>query len=393
MIFQALDNKRDCRGIFLNNQVYEDPPEGLTATWAYTPNLPLNVEYANLYCNGKSLLEVCPEFLSEEWAAVNSRLRAYLNSFIGAKINLNEHCFYDLVPQNFLYKYYTLKSAITEHVLKTYKRPTNYEFLLALTKILEEIKQQKLNIKKGNLKNYFSNNQTRNFLKKISVAGSHIRYNARGTKTGRLTTEKESFPILTLKKEYRVCLEPNNDLFVEFDFNAAELRVLLALSGLEQPKEDIHEWNAKNVFGNLVTRSEAKERIFAWLYNPESKDYLANRAYDREKVLQKYWNGELVQTIYDRKIKADEHHALNYIIQSTTADLFLRQMIKVHEFLKNKKSKIAFSIHDSLILDMDKEDKNLINAITDIFADTDLGRLKVNLSLGKNFGRMKQICI
>jgi len=393
MIFQTLDNKIECRGVFLDNKVYSEPPKGLTATWSYSPNLPLDVEYANLYCHGKTISEVCPEGLRSEWENASFRLKAYLNSFIHAKINLNEHCFYDLVPQNFLYEYYSIKTAITEHVLQTYKKPDNYEFLLGLTRTIKDIGQQKLKIKRQNLKGRMSESKTRNFLKKIGTSEPYIKYNIRGTKTGRLTTVKDSFPILTLSKEHRACLEPNNDLFVEFDFNAAELRVLLALSGLEQPTEDIHEWNAKNVFRGLQNRKESKERIFAWLYNPESKDYLANRAYDRDSVLQKYWDGKNVCTIYDRKIQADRHHALNYIIQSTTADLFLRQMVKIHKFLEDKRSSVAFSIHDSLVLDFAQSEKDLIGEISNIFANTDLGKFKVNLSLGKNFGRMKRVCM
>ena len=139
--------------------------------------------------------------------------------------------------------------------------------------------------------------------------------------------------------------------FLEFDYNAAELRVMLGLLGKEQPKEDLHEWNLKNVYKGIGTREKAKERIFAWLYNPESQDYLSNKAYDREEILTKYWNGTHVKTCFNREIEADKHHALNYVIQSTAADLFLRQMTEVWKLLKDKKSYIAFCMHDSLVID------------------------------------------
>jgi DNA polymerase I-like protein with 3'-5' exonuclease and polymerase domains len=226
---------------------------------------------------------------------------------------------------------------------------------------------------------------------KILGVEPYIKYDIFGTKTGRLTTKKNSFPILTLAKEYRSVMKPKNDRFVEFDFNAAELRTLLALSGKKQPKEDIHEWNVKNVYRGLVSRKEAKQKIFAWLYNPESKDYLSDRIYDRGLVIKKYFDGAQVSTFFNRTIPADEHHALNYIIQSTTSDLFLRRMIEVHNFLRDKKSFISFCLHDSLVIDFAEEEKHLISEIKQIFSETDLGRFVVNISVGKNFGEMKRI--
>ena len=151
------------------------------------------------------------------------------------------------------------------------------------------------------------------------------------------------------------------------------------------------EWNIKNVYRDLATRQEAKERIFAWLYNPASKDYLSNRAYERDKVLEKYWDGKEVKTIFNKVIPSDRHHALNYIIQSTTAEMFLKQMVKVHEILKEKKSFIAFSVHDSLVIDLAKEDKELIPELIRVFEETPIGNFKANLSLGKSYGKMRKV--
>ena len=111
-------------------------------------------------------------------------------------------------------------------------------------------------------------------------------------------------------------------MVLEFDFNAAELRVLLGLLGKEQPLEDLHGWNAQNVYCG-TTREKAKKRIFAWLYNPKSKDRLSNHVYEREAITKKYYRGNQVTTYFNRTIESDKHHALNYIVQSTAADLFL----------------------------------------------------------------------
>jgi len=391
MIFQALDNKSDCKRIYCNGKIHNKFIEDLTGTWEFTKDSPSDVEYAYLYCGGKTLSDVCPDFLQNEWAQSSNKLKAYLNSFMQAKIDLNQHCFYDLVPEHFLLNFYKVKSEITNYVIKNHHKPKNYDFLLKLSGEVEKIKNRPLNVDITRLNKFKHNLATRNFLKKMKKTKKLVNYNIFGTKTGRLTTRPDTFPILTLKKEYRNILKPNNDLYIELDYNAAELRTLLALCDKEQPKEDIHEWNAKNIFRGLQSRKEAKERIFAWLYNPDSKDYLANRAYDKTSVKEKYWDGKIVTTPFDRQIEADEFHALNYLIQSTTSDLVLKQMIKVANLLKGKKSHIAFIIHDSVVIDFAEEDRNLISNIIETFKATEFGEYKVSVHAGENFGELKKI--
>ena len=394
MIFQILDNKIECRGIYAKGEIHKEPFEGLTATWSYCDNLPLDVEYAELYCGGKSIEEVCPEQISDRWEYLNDRLRSHLRALTIGKIDLTEHCFYDLVPEHFLCEYYELKNKITQHVLDNIPKPDNYDHLLTLTKAVENIKKRELKIQTKNLAEHYASTQARSLIQKLSRRSTHrIEYNIHGTKTGRLTTERGSFPILTMNKKHRSIIEPTNDLFLELDFNAAEIRTLLALSGKSQPKGDIHNWNVKNVYSGSINREQAKERIFAWLYNPNSKDKASDNIYERDKVIKKYWDGTKVKTIYNREIESDHHHAMNYIIQSTTADLFLRQMNKVYKMLEGKKSFVSFFVHDSLVIDLDKEEKRLILPLVEEFSNTSLGKYKVNIALGKNYGEMKKLCI
>ena len=55
------------------------------------------------------------------------------------------------------------------------------------------------------------------------------------------------------------------------------------------------------------------------------------------------------------------------------------------------KSKIAFCIHDSLILDFSDDDRESLPDIIKTFSDTDFGTFKVNVQAGKNFGEMKEM--
>ncbi len=393
LLFQPLDTKKDCAGIYANGQIYNDDiPEGLTATWRYSPHLDLpSIEYANIYCAGQSISQVVPDTKREQWERLNGKLKAYIRACNIAKVDLDENCFFDIVPENFLFQYCEMRNYITKHVIENNKKPANYDFLLDLIRLLSKIKEQPLNLDLTPLSKLAALPRARLLYKRLLKKPKHyIEYDPFKSKTGRLTTAKSSFPMLTLDKNYRSILKPQNDFFVEFDFNAAELRTLLALSGKEQPEIDIHDWNVKNVYRNDLSREDAKKRIFAWLYNPNSKDYLSSREYDREEVLKRYYKDGKIVTEFDREILADDHHALNYIIQSTTSDLFLKRAIEVDKMLCNRKSNLAFLLHDSLVIDFSKSDTDLLNDIISTFAETDLGRYVTNISVGYNYGNMRE---
>jgi len=393
MLFQTFDDKENCHAIYAKDRLYlKKIPPNLTKTWDYSECLrDADVEYAKYYCGGKSLEEACPSYYKSNWDETASKIKAFHRAAIEAKLNLNDHCFYDLFPPHFLLKYGEIKNRICSHVFKEHEKPLDYEFRVGLTKVLTEIKNKKLNVDVSVLKEQRHEFKVRQFLKKMKGTPPYIIYDMYGTKTGRLTAKQ--FPILTMDKSFRKILTPTNKWFLELDYNAAELRVMLALLNKEQPQEDIHKWNLKNVYGDMGTREKAKKRIFAWLYNSKSKDHLSNREYNREELLKKYWDETYVKTYFGRKIEADKHHALNYIIQSTAADLFLRQMIKVWELLKNKQSYITFCLHDSLVIDLAQEDEDMLLDIKEAFINTELGMFKANLHGGQNFGEMKRMNI
>ena len=47
-------------------------------------------------------------------------------------------------------------------------------------------------------------------------------------------------------------------------------------------------------------------------------------------------------------------------------------------------------IHDSMVIDFDRNDKDLLEDLIKEFGNTDLGKFKVNASLGTNFGNMRK---
>ena len=386
MLFQALDNKRECYKIFCDSALHDDYiSEDLTHTWAPTHHFhSQEVEYASLWCNGKSLEEVCPERLKARLQIVTDKAKVFVKTFYNAKINLDDVCFYDLVPEKFLMDYYEVKNQITQHVFENFEKPKNYDFLLNLILFLKDIEGRELSVDKSQVAGLDGS-------EKLSSNDNKIYYNPWKAVTGRLTTNKNSFPILTLNKELRSAIKPNNDVFLELDYNSAELRVLLGLLGQKQPPEDLHEWIRKNVFDDKLEREKSKIKTFAWLYNPESKNKKLNAFFDRNKILDKFYKNGFVETPYGRKIRCDSDKALNYMIQSTSSDMLLTSALNVAKILQDKKSFVSFCIHDSIVIDLSLEDKALVDDLRNLFSDTLFGKLKTNVSLGKDFGNMRKV--
>ena len=391
MTFVLLDEKDWCRGVYHEGQLhFKQLPEGLSKTWRYTSYLEnKNIKYASIYAQGRTIDEVCPEHLKQPWDKSKNKLKAFHNSFVEAKVSLEENCFFDLVPQQFLLELCDVKCKIIDYVLETYSKPEEYQFLLDAEKLLYSISSKSLNLDLSWLRQQKHEARARTLLNRIKNISSNVRYNLYGSKTGRLTTVANTFPILNLDSKYRSMIKPKNDLFVELDYNSAEARVILGLAGFDQPQEDIHSWNAKRL---SLTREEAKTEFFAWLYGSskvDSEKY--NKIFKVDRVLDLYYKSGEVKNYYNRKIESDDFHSMNYLVQSTTNDLVLRQILKINKILKTKKSFISFIVHDSVVIDLAKEDKELIKYIVSEFSNTDFGRFPVNLSAGKNYGNLRKI--
>lgn len=389
MIFQALDNKRECYAIYCDGELYHYPNNlDLTETWEWSCHAPPSVDCAQVWAEGKTLQEACPEELRPRLNNIQAEGKSFLNAFRNSKVNLNDVCFYDLVPKRFLLDYCTVKNEISKHVFETHVKPKNYDFLMKLHGFVDAVSQKQLNLAESP-NSAFNALEMKRFLQ--IKKNKNIVYNPHGSRTGRLTTSRESFPILTLPKNFRHLLLPNNDLFVELDYNSAEMRAALALAGKPQPSIDIHSFLMKEIYNDKFSRDEVKQKVFAWLYNPKARNKKMSEYINKESILKQYYNSDTIFTPFGREIPVQQDKALNYLVQSTTSDMFLSRAIKIHELLQDTDSHVAFCVHDSLVLDMSKTDKNLLQEIVSVFEDTKLGCFKVNVSIGKNFGAMRKI--
>tara|TARA_Y100001973_G_scaffold35154_1_gene53017 strand:- start:45973 stop:47163 length:1191 start_codon:yes stop_codon:yes gene_type:complete len=393
MIFQVIDDKDDCYGIYTNGEfIYDRLPSSNGSTWNFSRHLlGGSYNYAFIWNDGKTLAESCPSHLRSRFEAHEKRIKAHIKSHINAKVNVQESCLFDLVPETHLKNYLEVKNEICQYIFENVEKPANYTFLSQTYETIQEIATQNLKID-WELLNHLAvkDPKARSIATRFEPSRTCVNYNMFGSKTGRLTTKPDSFPILNLKSEHKSILLPKNDWFVEFDYNGAEIRTLLSLSNKPQPNEDIHEFHMKNLYRDFGTRAKTKERFFAWLYNSSSEDYLTERYYDRQSILSSHFKNGTVYTPFGRQIESDDFHALNYLLQSSSSDNCMTQVNKIHRFLRDKKSNVAFAIHDSVIIDLDHRDRNLLPQIKEIFADTKLGQFKVGIKAGKNMGQLRE---
>lgn len=392
MLFQLMDNKTDCAGTYIDGSfVWDKIPDGVSKTWAYSEHLyGRDIDYANLLVGGRSLNDVCPDHLSDRWQAAEKRLKSHYRALNTSKIDLNDVCFYDVVPQRHLQDYFDAKNEITAWIFDNVEVPKHYQLLKRIQMATKELRRHPVNLNSFAIYCISAEDQkAKQLYDQFGDRTPYVDYDIFGTITGRLTTKRDSFPILNLKKELKVHVRPNNDVFLELDFNAAEVRTMLALQGHKQPEEDIHEWNIRNVFKKDISREEAKTNLFAWLYNEESTS-IKSDFYNRESLREEYYRDGKIETPFGRTIDAPVRKALNYLLQSASSDNTLDRFCKISNFLRATRSHVAFVVHDSVVIDMHKDDRFLIPELVSMFGDTRLGRFKVNCSIGKNLGKMKE---
>tara|TARA_R110002060_G_scaffold41873_4_gene53403 strand:+ start:57 stop:866 length:810 start_codon:yes stop_codon:yes gene_type:complete len=256
-----------------------------------------------------------------------------------------------------------------------------------------------VNLDRRRIRTYLQDPKLGSRAQTLLSCDAHVRYNQFGTKTGRLTTTQGTFPILTLNKCFRAAILPRNDFFVELDFNGAEVRTLLGLLGRPQPPDDVHTFHLNHIFKSLSDRDAAKVAFFAWLYGAKASASQEEarelgKFYDKESLLRKYWKDEVITTPFKKVIKGvSAHHALNYLVQSTAAELTLKQALKMDYLLRNSStgSHLAFIIHDSVVLDMKKEDEHLLNSLVSLMQSTNFGIFKINASKGTTLGDMRTL--
>lgn len=363
-------------------------------SWSYARGMePLcNTDYAKLLIGSQELKMCLPKTLFEQLELLKTKIEIFINSCRESKVNLSEFSFNDLIPKSILIDYLNVLNQMTQYVFENYEKPGNYSVIKNGSIVLTEMGSKPLKIcvpeqsfQDPNLKPYSTTLET-------MQSKNFVSYNIFSSKTGRIYPTSNSFPI-NIKKELRQFVKPQNDYFLELDYNAFDLRVFIGLMNKPQPEEDIHDFNVKHIWNNSIDRQEAKRKIFAWLYDQNNFSGTIEKFYDKTILLDKFYRHSIITNTYGMKLECDQFHALNYLIQSTGSMIFLEQLFKIYTLIKTKYrySFISLINQDSILIDGSLMDNLDHEELRSVFSQTGSETMKVNLKKGPDWFHMQDL--
>lgn len=315
--------------------------------WRYSPNFSGN--FLEFYTYGKSFEEFVDE--KAEYEILKDKIKSHILAAKETKLEYGNLA--EIIPGTIYERYLEIYNK-TLFKISQFEKPKYYDLILNYKKLLLNIESHPV---------LYENSP------KV------IKYKLFGTKTGRVALERDSFPILGLSKKNRINLKPHNGHFLELDFNSAEARIFLTLSGIEQPDYDIHLYHMQQT--GILDREQCKKDFFSWLYSQAHHDVF-DKMYSKEVVLSQFYNGKIKSPL-GYEIKCDRFHALSYLIQSYIGFVLMEQAVKVFEFLQNMDGWISFLIYDSLVIDL--KDLSLIPRLVSIFEETSFGKYLTNVKV------------
>lgn len=213
-----------------------------------------------------------------------------------------------------------------------------------------------------------------------------------------LKENSNSFNILSLHKEKRVFLQPesNDFIFCEFDYNAFEIRTLLAVLKLSQPSGDLYD--ILHATSDFKSRIDFKKDLITKMYSGKENETILSRFLQERNFYKKYkiQNG-FVENIFGKKMESDSFHLLSRVLQSSAAYIFSQQIINLINFITtmNLESKVSFCLHDSVCVSLHKSELKYIDIFKSILEDVYIRELNYNsifpckTKIGKNYGELQ----
>lgn len=180
-----------------------------------------------------------------------------------------------------------------------------------------------------------------------------------------------NFAAIPKAPEYRKAIIPQNDYFVEFDFDGYHLRLLCEQIGYELTEESAHIQLARLYFGKDEISEEeyakAKQTNFHAIYGKIPPEFAFLEIFEKiQNYINSLWKqfneqGYVEDPISGKRFTKqlpDMHpqKLMNYMMQSLETSRNILILKDVLMFLQNKKTKVALYTYDAIVFDFKKED-------------------------------------
>ena len=140
------------------------------------------------------------------------KMESHQKAALTAKVSLESECFFDLLPQHQLLKWFQIRQQALEALNRVSKKEDDYDILHKIHVLTANIAQQDI---------------------QFGTKTGRVLYNIFGSATGRLTTKRGSVPVLTLKKEQRQLFKFNYNKCFLLNFNNTRV-VFIARPSIKQ---------------------------------------------------------------------------------------------------------------------------------------------------------------
>ena len=276
-------------------------------------------------------------------------------------------------------KHYEESEAIfikIEHIVKkyTFTHPTFQFQNFKTTEVFYQIEKSGIKLNKDCFIDYYRGKlQYPEF--NLSKSRIYSQYNLYTT-TSRPSNTYNSINFAALNKDdgERMCYKPENDMFIELDFQGYHPRLIGNLVNYKFPDTE----NTYDVLGEElgVTRQEAKELTFKQLYGGVWSQY-ENKPFFKDIIpyVDSLWDtlqygGTLVTEnkifIRDQLDNINPQKLFNYVVQSTETSTNVKLLESVFNYLTDKKTKLVLYTYDAFLFDYSKEDGEIFTTIKEM---------------------------
>lgn len=216
--------------------------------------------------------------------------------------------------------------------------------------------------------------------------------------TSRPTNAFNGINFLAFNKENnsRTAFIPDNDAFVEFDFDGYHLRLIANMLGIQIPMDtSIHVFLGKEYFKKeeltLEEYQESKKITFRQLYNGVESSYKHIELFKEiAEFVEAMWGeyrriGNLTLPNGRKIFKGDftPQKLFNYYVQCLETVNNVKKLIALKKLLEKKKSKIVLVVYDSILIDYSVEDgKGFLSEIKNVI---EADNYKVKAKKGHNY--------